>query len=318
VVNVSYTTDSTGNFFLPQHKPNPLKEKVNYTNTLLQQFKMFKYDNRVKIPSGHDLKIDDYFENLEKYNNNYRYRVNYENLIEFRNDKKEFIKMLIDENKESGVEFLKKLSEKESESKNQQEKDENEYFTDRDSNSKNSQIQKYNFKNSQLAHKPPLSDKVLIFPSFQFFNINQFDDQEILKEILKKDLFSKIRLSSGYLNLSDFIIESLSKGNMDVEVVTSSPQANSFYKAGFIKKNIPYFYRRYEQILLQKMKNKKEFSLYEFYRNAWSFHSKGFWFYEKERDVPNMTVIGSSNYSKIFYLILFYNFFTFYFCIFHS
>lgn len=304
MVNVSYTTDSTGNFSLPQHKPNPLKEKVNYTNTILQQFKMFKYDNRVKIPSGTDLKIDDYFENLEKYNNNYRYRETYENLIEFKNDKKEFIKMLIDENKEISLDFLNKISEKNSESNNLHDRDENDYFTDKSSNTfdgaKKSQIQRYNDKkNSELVKKPPLSEKVLIFPSFQFFKINQFDDQEILTEILKKDLFSKIRLSSGYLNLSDFIVDYLSKGKMNVEVVTSSPQANSFYKAGFIKKNIPYFYRRYEQILLQKMKNKKEFSLYEFYRNAWSFHSKGLWFYEKGKNVPNMTVIGSSNYSKI-------------------
>lgn len=304
MVNVSFTTDSTGNFSLPQHKPNPLKEKVNYTNTILQQFKMFKYDNRVKIPTGTDLKIDDYFENLEKYNNNYRYRETYENLIEFKNDKKEFIKMLIDENKETSLEFLNKISEKDSESKNLHERDENDYFTDKSNNSfdraKKSQIQRYNDKkNSELVKKPPLSEKVLIFPSFQFFKINQFDDKEILTEILKKDLFSKIRLSSGYLNLSDFIVDYLSKGKMDVEVVTSSPQANSFYKAGFIKKNIPYFYRRYEQILLQKMKNKKEFSLYEFYRNAWSFHSKGLWFYENGKNAPNMTVIGSSNYSKI-------------------
>ena len=251
---------------------------------------MFKYDNRVKIPAGSELKINDYFENLEKYNNNYRYRPNYENLIEFKSNKKEFLKMLIDENKDQNLDFLKKISNKEN-------RKESEYDYSKDNTSNN-----YNKSKSNIMKKPTNINKVLIFPSFQFFNINQFDDQEILKNLISKDYFSKIRLSSGYLNLSDFIINTFKSKDYEVEIVTSSPKANSFYKAGFIKKNIPYFYRIYEQGILQNMKNKANFSLFEFHRENWSFHSKGLWFYEKEKQNPSMTVIGSSNYSNYIFI----------------
>jgi CDP-diacylglycerol--glycerol-3-phosphate 3-phosphatidyltransferase len=286
--NVSYTANSMGELFLPQHKVDPIKEKVNYTNNLLQQFKMFKYENRVKIVSGADLNINEYFNNLEKYNNNYRYRPNYENLIEFNSEKKQFLKSLIDENKEENLDFLKKLT--------LQEKT----FKEDEENSAN-KVNSEDFKEqsqSNIMKKPSTVNKVLIFPSFQFSNIKQNDDQEILKELLTKDYFKKIRISSGYLNLCGKIINYLKDNDYEIDVITSSPQANSFYKAGFLKKNIPYLYRVFELNLLKTFKNKSNFSLFEFYRQNWSFHSKGIWFYEKEKEYPTMTVIGSSNYSK--------------------
>ncbi len=114
------------------------------------------------------------------------------------------------------------------------------------------------------------------------------------------NFFNKIKISSGYLNLHQFIINLLKKSTYDVDIVTSSPKANGFYKAGFFKKHVPHFYRRYEQILLQSTKksNKQNLSLYEFTRENWTFHSKGIWFYEKDKDYPTLTAIGSSNYSN--------------------
>ena len=93
--------DSNGSLQKPKNFPDPFKDKVEYINALLQQFKMFKYDNRVKIPSGYELKIDEYFENLEKWNNNYKTRTSSEQLIEFTSDRKEFLRNLIEENKTS-------------------------------------------------------------------------------------------------------------------------------------------------------------------------------------------------------------------------
>lgn len=281
VANVSYTTSLTGELIKPAHIPHPFNSKVEYTNTLLQQFKMFKFDNRVKIPAGEELTMEDYFENLEKYNNNYRYRPDFANLIEFSKEKKEFLKMLVDENKDNtnNVAFL--INE---------EKNNNQEEESYDSFDKNS-----------LPMKPNYNNKVLIFPSFQINNINQLDDQEILKDLFseKNNFFSKIRFTSGYLNLEDFLIDCFNKSSYEVEVITSAPKANSFYNAGFFKKNIPHFYRRYEQILLQKLSHNTNFSLFEFQRENWSFHSKGFWLYGNEdREYPTMTIIGSSNYNS--------------------
>jgi CDP-diacylglycerol--glycerol-3-phosphate 3-phosphatidyltransferase len=291
-VNVSHKFNSSGVLELPTYNVNPLQKKVKYVESILQQFKMFKYDNRVKIPSGEKLDMKEYFDNLEKYNNNYRYRETTETLLEFNSNKKEFLKYLIEENDEKSkdIKFLKEFS---------------------DTTKKGDEDNIHNNDSRKVPMiKPLISQKVLIFPSFQFANINQLDDKEILTNLISSDLFSRIRLSSGYINLSDFILNIWKDKDYAIQVVTSSPQANSFYKAGFLKKNIPYFYRRYEQMILNRLNNKiftkseedhfrkSSFSLNEFHRDNWTFHSKGLWFYEKGKEYPTMTVIGSSNYSK--------------------
>jgi len=119
-------------------------------------------------------------------------------------------------------------------------------------------------------------------------------------------------MSSGYYNFPNFFINQLkkSKGDYKIDIITSAPKCNSFYKAGFIKKNIPIFYRVFIDKLLKinskdnALKNK--FSLFEYFKEGWSFHSKGMWFYEKGKQYPSLTIIGSSNYSK--FILIFINF----------
>lgn len=114
----------------------------------------------------------------------------------------------------------------------------------------------------------------------------------------------KITISSGYFNFPKYLIEAMkkSKGNYNIEIVTSAPKCNSFYKGGFIKHNIPNFYRVFVQKILRINKNdqklKDKIKVYEFFKDSWSFHSKGIWFYEKNKLFPSLTIIGSSNYSK--------------------
>ena len=75
--------------------------------------------------------------------------------------------------------------------------------------------------------------------------------------------------------------------------MTSSPKANSFYKAGKIKKYIPGLYRLNGIKLLKK---NPSLNLYEYTNGDWTYHAKGAFFYE-EQEKPEMTVIGSSNFS---------------------
>ena len=49
-------------------------------------------------------------------------------------------------------------------------------------------------------------------------------------------------------------INLISGSKAEVNLLTASPKANGFYKAGFIKKWIPYFYREYEKNILSKSK----------------------------------------------------------------
>ena len=66
-----------------------------------------------------------------------------------------------------------------------------------------------------------------------------------------------------------------------VEVITSAPSANSFYRAGFFKKYIPRLYRVNELELLKAAK-KSNFDLFEYDRCEWTFHAKGAWIHETQ------------------------------------
>jgi hypothetical protein len=246
--------------------PDPMQKKVEYTKALLQQFKMFKYDTKVKVPAGNELMIEDYFSNLEKYNSNYKTRPSYENLLEFKSKKEEFLAKLIEENRD--ISFLKQISQGEKMS---------------------------NKENPVMQTKG--NNKVLIFPAFQFSFIKQNDDREVIEGLLASDYFDTVRIASGYMNLPDFLIKILNESKYNLEIYTAAPKSNGFYKAGFVKKYIPYLYRRFEYNLLATMR-KENFDLLEYEKDGWTFHSKGFWFYEKDKKYPTMTVVGSSNLSN--------------------
>lgn len=52
IANVSFQVDNEGNLNLTNKFPNPYRNKVDYINALVQQIKMFRFNNRVKIPLG--------------------------------------------------------------------------------------------------------------------------------------------------------------------------------------------------------------------------------------------------------------------------
>ena len=72
-----------------------------------------------------------------------------------------------------------------------------------------------------------------------------------------------------------------------------------FLKQDLSNKWIPNMYREYELLLLKKWTNNinGNVKLYEFQKDGWTFHAKGCWVYENGSKYPNLTVIGSSNYS---------------------
>ena len=88
-----------------------------------------------------------------------------------------------------------------------------------------------------------------------------------------------------------------SNANLKTDVLTSSPRANGFYKAGRFKKYIPGMYRANELDVLKANKGKDNINIFEYENGDWTYHAKGAWFYEESEDTPAMTVIGSSNYS---------------------
>lgn len=69
------------------------------------------------------------------------------------------------------------------------------------------------------------------------------EDEKCFKSLLTHlgEVGARIRMATGYLNLMKPIKKLLEK--VDTELLVASPKANSFYKAGFVKKHIPALYR---------------------------------------------------------------------------
>jgi CDP-diacylglycerol---glycerol-3-phosphate 3-phosphatidyltransferase len=126
------------------------------------------------------------------------------------------------------------------------------------------------------------------------------EDEEFFTKVLgnlgEEDF---MRLASGYLNLPKEYLKALSKSlhehkDLNVEILTASPSANGFYRAGRIKGNIPGVYRVVEEKILKL--GHKNLSMHEYSNRGWTFHAKGAWFYENASDKVAMSVIGSSNF----------------------
>lgn len=85
-------------------------------------------------------------------------------------------------------------------------------------------------------------------------------------------------------------------------------QVNGFYQANGIARYIPDAYTWYEKWFLKYVASQGQqhrITLYEYYRNSWTFHAKGLWYYPCGSQLPTMTIIGSSNFGTSF--ILFYS-----------
>lgn len=90
-------------------------------------------------------------------------------------------------------------------------------------------------------------------------------------------------MATGYFNLQQEFITLLNKyPNLYTDVLTSSPRANGFYKAGRLKKYIPGMYRANELRVLKGNQKTGNINIHEYENGEWTFHAKGAWVYEQD------------------------------------
>ena len=78
-------------------------------------------------------------------------------------------------------------------------------------------------------------------------------------------------------------------------------QVNGFYQAKGIAGYVPHAYiyiakRFYEHV--QKYGQDQRIQLFEYYRDKWTFHVKGLWYYLPHQSLPSCTFVGSPNFGK--------------------
>lgn len=98
-------------------------------------------------------------------------------------------------------------------------------------------------------------DRVFIFPTLQMNVINYREEEDFFLKFLKylsTNSNSSLKLATGYLNLQSELVSLLKQNpTLQADILTSSPRANGFYKAGLFKKYIPGMYRANEYALLR-------------------------------------------------------------------
>jgi len=111
---------------------------------------------------------------------------------------------------------------------------------------------------------------------------------------------SQVFLASGYFNLTqNYMDVILEKSKADFQILMASPKVNGFYGAHGISGNIPAVYtniaKEFYFQLVDRDQNSR-IALHEYYRDDWTFHAKGLWYYRPGECLPCMTLIGSPNF----------------------
>eukprot|EP01119_Soliformovum_irregulare_P005080 TRINITY_DN1645_c2_g1_i3.p1 TRINITY_DN1645_c2_g1~~TRINITY_DN1645_c2_g1_i3.p1 ORF type:complete len:310 (-),score=129.70 TRINITY_DN1645_c2_g1_i3:42-971(-) len=145
---------------------------------------------------------------------------------------------------------------------------------------------------SNRAIQPLLSEKfqvefnlkdvdTVIVPTIGMGSLGIFQDENVVSEFFNLgDENSVYYVSSPYLNLTENYTEILLKIRGKLNIITASPEANSFFPAKDISGYIPVAYSSVEEAFFKKVQlenRSRDIHMWEYNRHAWTFHAKGIW-----------------------------------------
>ncbi|GMH36426.1 hypothetical protein BSKO_04294 [Bryopsis sp. KO-2023] len=145
-----------------------------------------------------------------------------------------------------------------------------------------------------------------VIPVVQFahFHIRQ-DEICTLRCLGAAEPGGRIQLASAYLNLASPFQRALVRSpNVNLEILTASPQANGFFGAKGISGFFPTAYSLVMAQLWKKLCSRKnlhfhpsiERQILEYHRDKWQFHAKGIWYTPPNETHPILTAVGSPNF----------------------
>ncbi|KAL3875758.1 hypothetical protein ACJMK2_033676 [Sinanodonta woodiana] len=141
----------------------------------------------------------------------------------------------------------------------------------------------------------------LVFPLLQMGSFGVTDDEDVTRILLRTtDREDEVLLASGYFNLTDQYMHTiLHEALAKFKIVLAAPEANGFYGARGLSGAIPsaYIYIAYlfhQQV--HRFEQNRRIFLYEYFKDNWTFHVKGLWYYLPSDTLPVMTLVGSPNF----------------------
>ncbi|PIK61702.1 putative CDP-diacylglycerol--glycerol-3-phosphate 3-phosphatidyltransferase, mitochondrial [Apostichopus japonicus] len=139
-----------------------------------------------------------------------------------------------------------------------------------------------------------------IYPLVQMGPLGICVDQKVTAGILENlDEGSRLHLASGYFNLTQQYKAIILRSRAKCEILLASPQVNGFYGAsgisGYIPDSYTYIAKKFYRAVCRR-KLQERIGMHEYYRDGWTFHAKGLWYYLPGQSLPSLSLIGSPNF----------------------
>ncbi|XP_059611095.1 CDP-diacylglycerol--glycerol-3-phosphate 3-phosphatidyltransferase, mitochondrial [Phlebotomus argentipes] len=141
-----------------------------------------------------------------------------------------------------------------------------------------------------------------IFPVIEMGQLGIHHDSVVTKAIFQNSQCgSRIRMATGYFNLTQEYMNSITDCQAECAILMAHPNANGFKGAKGPAGGIPDAYtliaRQFHEKLTRAQQDHRV-SLFEYQLPGWTYHAKGLWYYLPDSSLPAMTLIGSSNFGE--------------------
>lgn len=142
-----------------------------------------------------------------------------------------------------------------------------------------------------------------IFPLVEMGQLDIHYDSIATQKLFSDALSdSRLNLTTGYFNLTRAYMNTLATACMaKCDILMAHPNANGFQGASGPAGGIPAAYSQIAKTFYQrlvKLAQEQRIKLFEYERTGWTYHAKGLWYYLPESFLPDLTLIGSSNFGE--------------------
>ncbi|TDG49965.1 hypothetical protein AWZ03_003475 [Drosophila navojoa] len=142
-----------------------------------------------------------------------------------------------------------------------------------------------------------------VFPLLEMGQIGIHHDSVVTKQLLSKCIAgSRLKLATGYFNLTQEYMDTITHNCLaQCSILMAHPNANGFQGAKGPAGGIPAAYtliaKSFYETLVRRQQNHRV-NFFEYEKPGWTYHAKGLWYYLPEARLPNLTLIGSSNFGE--------------------
>lgn len=142
-----------------------------------------------------------------------------------------------------------------------------------------------------------------IFPFVEMGQLKVHHDSIVTENLFLKAIpESRINLTTGYFNLTQTYMDRIAtKCQSSIDMIMAHPNANGFQGAKGPAGGIPAAYSQISKNFLKKLielNQNERVKLFEYQRRGWTYHAKGLWYYLPGSYMPDLTLIGSSNFGE--------------------